>query len=161
MAGACSAPRRDSAAPSWDGAVDSRIYGVNFGDPEQAIALGFPVRRWGGNATTRYSWEDDVNNRAAEPAGWLISAARRGSTPSTTSRSFWSGTHRDAHPEPLTYDELWERTVAYATAIKSADPDAKILGPSVWGWCAHFGSGADDCADGPDREAHGGPPLVE
>ena len=30
----------------------------------------------------------------------------------------WHATHRDVHPEPLGYDELWDRTVKYAKAIK-------------------------------------------
>ena len=41
----------------------------------------------------------------------------------------WSTTHRDVHPTPLTYDELLERTIAYGTAIRKADPDAVIAGP--------------------------------
>jgi len=31
----------------------------------------------------------------------------------------WNSTHRDVHPQPLSYDELWERTVKYAEAIES------------------------------------------
>ena len=78
----------------------------------------------------------------------------------------WSSTHRDVHPDPVSYDELWSRTLDYATAIKTADPSAKVLGPVVWGWCAYFTSAADaaagpSCVDGPDRQAHGGLPLLE
>ena len=32
----------------------------------QAARLHCPVRRWGGNATTRYSWQDDVSNQASD-----------------------------------------------------------------------------------------------
>lgn len=78
----------------------------------------------------------------------------------------WSDTHRDVHPQPVSYDELWQRTLDYAGAIKQQDPDALIFGPAVWGWCAYFGSGVDaaaaqgGCVDGPDRAAHGGTPLL-
>ncbi len=34
----------------------------------------------------------------------------------------WNSTHRDVHPLPPTYDEIWNKTVAYATAIKSRMP---------------------------------------
>jgi hypothetical protein len=50
----------------------------------------------------------------------------------------WNSTHRDVHPQPTTYDELRDKTYAYAAAIKQADPSAKTLGPVLWGWCAYF-----------------------
>ena len=75
---------------------------------------------------------------------------------STTSR--FSGTRRTATSirRELTYDELWAKTASIAAAIKAQDPNAKILGPADWGWCAYFFSGADGCSPGADRAAHGG-----
>ncbi len=73
----------------------------------------------------------------------------------------WNSTHRDVHPQPLTYDEIWQRTVEHASAIKSQDPGAKVIGPVTWGYCDLFGSAADDCIDGTDRAAHGGTPFVK
>jgi len=73
----------------------------------------------------------------------------------------WSSTHRDVHPEPLTYDELWNNTETYGTAIRMQFPDAIIAGPIFWGWCPYFFSPADNCVDGPDRKAHGDVPLLE
>jgi hypothetical protein len=75
----------------------------------------------------------------------------------------WNETHRDVRPQPLGYDELWERTVAYAEAIRAADPQAVIAGPALFGWTAmHFS--ARDKAGGferrPDRRAHGDLPLL-
>lgn len=55
----------------------------------------------------------------------------------------WDSTHRDVHPDPLTYDELLDKSVRYATAVRQADPTAVIAGPSSWGWPAYFWSGAD------------------
>jgi hypothetical protein len=75
----------------------------------------------------------------------------------------WNVTHRDVHPEPTTYDELLEKTLAYATAVRRADPEAKIAGPAEWGWLAYQYS-AKDIASGttlrPDRRAHGDQPLI-
>ncbi|MDP9034392.1 MAG: glycoside hydrolase family 44 protein, partial [Myxococcota bacterium] len=75
----------------------------------------------------------------------------------------WNTTHRDAHPEPLSYDELIQRTIDYGTAIREADPDAVIAGPAEWGWSGYLYS-ARDLAAGvssrPDRRAHGDLPLV-
>jgi hypothetical protein len=46
--------------------ISPLIYGVNFGDVAQANRIRWPVRRWGGNAVTRYSWEHDISNRASD-----------------------------------------------------------------------------------------------
>lgn len=58
-------PPGATIAIAVDPAADRRpisplIYGVNFGDAPPA----YPVRRWGGNAVTRYNWRQDVSNRA-------------------------------------------------------------------------------------------------
>lgn len=75
----------------------------------------------------------------------------------------WNSTHRDVHPAPVTYDELLERTIAYGSAVRAADPKAVIAGPAEWGWPAYFFS-AKDAAEGfgnkPDRRAHGDVPLL-
>jgi hypothetical protein len=78
--------------------------------------------------------------------------------------TLWSFVHRDIHPDPVSYDELVGRTIAYGTAIREADPDALIAGPAEWGWSGFFYS-AKDLAAGPtmlrpDRRAHGDVPLV-
>lgn len=259
--------------------ISPLIYGVNFGDDTQDAERRWPARRWGGNATTRYSWQTDVNNTASDwffeniansdanvgalPNGstadtfitstraaggrplitvptigwtpidrtprWGFSVAKygpqqqtectvtgnaswcnpdagnglhtdgtpvTGNDPADTSRAIdpsfvtgwmahiaqltgtaaiggvsfyeldnepalWNSTHRDVHPNPLTYDELWQRTSAYAAAIKAQDPGAQVFGPSEWGWCGYFFSAADGCSAGADAAAHGGEPLLD
>jgi hypothetical protein len=77
--------------------------------------------------------------------------------------NLWNSTHRDVHPDPLTYDELFDRTVRYATAIREADPQALIAGPAEWGWTGYLYSAADTVAgvsSAPDRKAHGDMPLA-
>jgi hypothetical protein len=75
----------------------------------------------------------------------------------------WNATHRDVHPDPVSYDELLDRTIRYGTAIRESDPEAVIAGPASWGWSGYFFS-AKDMASGwhlqPDRRAHGGVPLL-
>jgi len=65
--------------------------------------------------------------------------------------SGWANTHRDIHPQPLSYDELRDRTYQYASTIKATDPSAKTLGPSDFGWPVYVDSGVKG-----DRDAHGG-----
>jgi hypothetical protein len=68
----------------------------------------------------------------------------------------WASTHRDVHPELVTYDELGNKGTATAAAIIEADPSAAVLGPSGWGYCEWISSGVDGCALGADAAAHGG-----
>lgn len=72
----------------------------------------------------------------------------------------WNSTHRDVHPAPVSYDELWAKTSTIAPAIKAQDPLARTLGPALWGWCAYFYSAADGCGPGADRAAHGGMDFI-
>jgi hypothetical protein len=77
--------------------------------------------------------------------------------------SLWNEVHRDVRPEPLGYDELLQRTISYATAIRGADPETPIAGPAEWGWTGYFSSGKDRALSPmlrPDRRAHGDVPLV-
>ncbi|MGW2327565.1 glycoside hydrolase family 44 protein [Streptomyces sp. NPDC001700] len=43
-------------------AIDPNIYGINFADEALAEELRLPVRRWGGNATSRYNYQRDAYN---------------------------------------------------------------------------------------------------
>lgn len=77
--------------------------------------------------------------------------------------ALWDSTHRDVHPEGTTYDELLEKTIAFGTAVRKADPSAIIAGPAEWGWPGYFFSGKDAKAGfqlKPDRRAHGDEPLL-
>jgi hypothetical protein len=77
--------------------------------------------------------------------------------------ALWNSTHRDVHPEPVTYDELLGKTIAYASAVRQADPEALIAGPAEWGWPGYLFSASDAQAGfflKPDRRAHGNKPLV-
>lgn len=256
--------------------ISPAIYGINYADETLATILNLPVRRWGGNAATRYNWQNDTANRASDwffenipedneapgqlpngsatdrfveqdrrtgtkslltmpMIGWTpksralacgfsvakygaqqqtdawqtdcgngVTAAGEpisGNDPTDTSTAIdpsfvqawithlterfgtaaeggvayynldnepmlWHITHRDVHPEPVGYDELRDRTYAYAAAIKAADPSAQTLGPAEWGWTGYFFSARDSTAGDnwwkrpPDRAAHDDLPLV-
>lgn len=75
----------------------------------------------------------------------------------------WNETHRDVFPGYLSFDELTNRGIAYAQAIKAADPNALILGPVQDGWTRYFyasyGSYTDAMAQA-DRDAKGVPFVV-
>src|SRR5215470_9175423 len=46
--------------------ISPYIYGMNFASEDLAGELQLPVRRWGGNATTRYNYQADTNNHASD-----------------------------------------------------------------------------------------------
>ena len=103
-------------------------------------------------------------------AGWMAHLASRYGTAAgggvryyalDNEPALWNSTHRDVHPNPLTYDELWQRTSDYAGRIKSTDAAARVTGPVSWGWCEYFHSAADGCSPGADESAHGNLPLIE
>jgi len=76
----------------------------------------------------------------------------------------WSQTHRDVHPARVGYDELARTYLQYAAAVKSVDPTAQLLGPESCCWTDYWDSeldrGTDNFATQPDRNAHGGMPLI-
>ena len=255
-------------------AISPYIYGMNFADEDLAADIDLPVRRWGGNSTSRYNWQLNVHNTGSDwyfenipdgssgplpggsstnqfvdqdhrtgtntiltlpligwtpkrrldnhpydcgfkvskygaqvpPNAWTAAVDPwdtdcgsgvntngdiTGNDPTDTSVTItttfviswidhlksrygtaanggvlfynldnepmlWNSTHRDVHPQPTTYDELREKTYAYAAAIKQTDPSAQILGPVLWGWCAYFFSALDECSSsGADYTSHG------
>ncbi|MEZ6142102.1 MAG: glycoside hydrolase family 44 protein [Zavarzinella sp.] len=77
----------------------------------------------------------------------------------------WHQTHRDVCLAPLTREELWNRTVQYAEAIRKVDPNATIVGYNSWGWTDLFYSAYDDLPENrptrPDASKFGGMPMAE
>ena len=285
-------------------AIDPRIFGVAYGDATRNAQMGYTVRRWGGNSTTRYNWQVDVHSTAqdyywenipdctaasctgtppvgnsadtfiteaqsggAQPLiaiptiGWTpradsphvhpyfagFSVQKYGTqeplngnpavdpydtdagsgecspahntspncvlydtdnnlyhlvnnNPQDTSTAItstfekqwiahlqstfgnaattgvkmysldnevmlWNSTHRDVHPDPPTYDEIWSKAADYGAAIKAQDPSALVTGPVTWGYPDLFSSAQDsancDCIEGStDRANHGGLAFV-
>jgi len=246
-------------------AISPYIYGMNFASEDIAKELRLPVRRFGGNSTTRYNWQLNIHNTAndwffenivdpdpvvdrfieqdrrtgrksiitvpligftpkqqagSDPdCGFKVSkygpqdsvdsyhpdcgngmhngVRITGNDPTDTSLSItpafvadwvnhlvstygtaakggvmfygldnepmiWGETHRDVHPNPTSYDELRDRTWAYAAAIKSTDPTSKTMGPVGYGWCEYFFSEVDECKlTGTDYLAHNSTAFVE
>ena len=56
---------------------------------------------------------------------------------------WWANVHQNIHPAYTTYDEVWQKGLTYAQAIKAADPTAKVAGPITGGWNDLFFSRVD------------------
>ena len=81
-----SAPSPTGPALTVNNAADRHqispdIYGMNFADEQLARELRLPVRRWGGNATTRYNWQNDTTNHASD---WYFENIPEDNTDPTT-----------------------------------------------------------------------------
>ena len=46
--------------------ISAYIYGMNFADENLAKELTLPVRRWGGNSTSRYNWQNNFTNTGSD-----------------------------------------------------------------------------------------------
>jgi len=46
--------------------ISPDIYGMNYADEALAAELRLPVRRWGGNSTSRYNWQADETNTGSD-----------------------------------------------------------------------------------------------
>ena len=57
--------------------------------------------------------------------------------------SIWFGTHRDVHPTGARYAEIYNDYLTYGAAVRTADPNAIIVGPEEWGWLGEYFSGYD------------------
>jgi uncharacterized protein (TIGR03437 family) len=86
---------------------------------------------------------------------------------------WWDSTHPDVYPTAATYDDMMNRNIATATAVKTADPTALVTGPVEAGWPGMLFSKKDfesGWSTGPhyqywanpiDQNAHGGVPWLQ
>ena len=60
----------------------------------------------------------------------------------------WGFTHYDVHPNCSTYDEIRDKYLEYATAVREVAPQAELLGPvsCCWNFYWNSAAGADDKA---------------
>jgi photosystem II stability/assembly factor-like uncharacterized protein len=84
--------------------------------------------------------------------------------------NLWHATHRGMRLKACSFDELWDRTLEYASLYRKIDPGVRIAGGTFWGWTGYFYSGLDSQLVGrgeagwdapPDFVAHGRVPLVK
>jgi hypothetical protein len=156
---------------------------------KDSTSMGFPVSAYGGQDKNDAEFRAEAGNgekggkpltpgppsrtSVAAPPEFVkrwIEALRKGGGARVIDQyildnepALWNSTHRDVHPDAVTYDELLDRTIRYGSAVRAADPEAEIAGPAEWGWPAYFYS-AKDSAVGlpirPDRRLHGDVPII-
>jgi len=74
------APNLTVNALSGRHAISEDIYGMNYADEDLAAEIRLPVRRWGGNSTSRYNWQNDTYNTGSDWYFENIAAQNSGSS---------------------------------------------------------------------------------
>jgi uncharacterized protein (TIGR03437 family) len=96
--------------------------------------------------------DSDVKVDAAFVTGWVRHMAGKYGTAAQGGVAVWSldnepiwwmANHKNIHLQPFTYDELAERGLRYAKAIKDGDPTAAVAGPVSAGYQDLFFSAVD------------------
>lgn len=81
----------------------------------------------------------------AEWVGAMISEGRDiGYIAMDNEPDLWGYTHYDIHPECATYEEILDKHLTYAGAIRDVAPDAALMGPAICCWFDYW-----DLAPGP------------
>jgi hypothetical protein len=63
----------------------------------------------------------------------------------------WGATHYDVHPDCPTYEEILDKYLTYATAIREVAPDAELTGPVMCCWYDYWNI-APGPAEGSDED---------
>jgi phosphatidylinositol glycan class B len=129
---------------------------------KDATSYSFSVSKYGSQQQTD-SWKPDagnglnsagqeiVNTLTDSLTAWNITKAKQWLQQLEPKPEFMAidneldiadSTHRDAHPEPMTYTELYQRFIDYAEVIKQVDPAIKVTGPVATGWWFYWNSAA-------------------
>lgn len=51
--------------------------------------------------------------------------------------ALWNNTHPYMHSEPVTMQELVDKSIDLAKVVKEIDPNADVFGPALWGYLAY------------------------
>jgi hypothetical protein len=64
----------------------------------------------------------------------------------------WGYTHYDVHPDCTTYQEILDKYLEYASAVRAVAPDAELTGPVTCCWYFYWNSAAGNA----DKRQHSG-----
>ncbi len=141
-------PIADYVAADTSPGGDVRNSGTNYlqtrfkqNKPTKGSAFVYPP-----DTTDGFVYEDEM-------VSWLTKTGEPKATlrfPLDNEPDLWSSTHAEVHPMGVTYAELAQRDVTYATAIKSVVPNAYVIGPVNYGWEGYvtLQNASDSQADG-------------
>ena len=77
-------------------------------------------------------WVNNINSRSSETPIFAL-----GNEP-----MLWNHTHHDVHSEPAGYEEVFQKSIKVAKAVKN-NSKSLVAGPASWGWTSYFYSSLD------------------
>lgn len=140
--------------------IDQRIYGMSYAPAASVAELRVTVNRWGGNATSRYNWQDNATNRAAD---WFFeSVPDGGANPGESADTFISDTKRHGGEPIITVPTLDWVAKAGPNRTKLASFSISKYGPQTsadFQWFGDAGNGVSTTTRQPitgndPRDAH-------
>jgi hypothetical protein len=112
--------------------------------PAKGAAFQYPP-----DASDAYVYEDEMvawlSRQVGQTAPGAVVLFQLDNEP-----DLWSSTHAEVHPAPVTYAELATRDADFARAVKAAAPNARVIGPSNYGWEGYL-----TLQNAPDANANG------
>ncbi len=158
---------------------NSYSFSVKKYGPQKATEPGYPDIGNGVKANGKFVTDNDANDAAIKSTPGFVGEAVRFVADKAGNAAakgvkywvldnepmLWYQTHRDVCPQPLSYADLWGKTLQYGEAIKKADPTCKVAGFCSWGYQDLFYSavdrGKDNYGKKADYEAHNQVGLAE
>ena len=131
--------------------IAPEVYGVAFASTAQLKALNVPLNRSGGNSETRYNWQLNAHNHAAD--FFFESIADAGSTPGAETDAFVQST-RDATSLPMVTVPM------IGWAAKLGPNRGKLASFSIRKYGPQTGNDAAYFADAGNGVKTAGPPQV-
>jgi hypothetical protein len=124
-------------------AISPLIYGVAFASSNQLADLNFPINRSGGNAETRYNWQLNAHNHAAD---WYFESIGddSGSTPGASADDFVANSQNGGAQAMITIPMIGWMPILGSGRGKLASYSIAKYGPQTgndWQWYADAGNG--------------------
>ncbi|HEX8834245.1 MAG TPA: glycoside hydrolase family 44 protein [Abditibacteriaceae bacterium] len=122
-------------------AINPNIYGVAYATSAELAALNSPLNRWGGNATTRYNWEQNASNRAHD---WFFeSIGEEGAAPGEAADAFIAATKAGGASSVMTIPTIGWVAKLGPNRGKLASFSVAKYGPQQYtdGWMPDAGNG--------------------
>jgi Glycoside hydrolase family 44 len=138
-------------------AVSPLIFGVNFASRATLSRMRYTANRWGGNSTTRYSWQDDTSNRASD---WFFfnipeDNANPGALPAGSATDVFVDDARAAGAEPLLTVPMigWTpkdraKRWGYSVAKYGAQQETECTATGGASWCEPDAGNGRRASDG-------------
>ena len=97
----------------------------------------------------------NVESTPERVAAWIEGLVADGLAPDIIAMDnepeLWGSTHYDVHPDCTTYEEVLDKYLTYAAAVRAVAPDAKLAGPAACCWYDYWNT-APGPEEGPFEE---------